>query len=80
MNLKVGKTALQIQSNPLPPKLVKERKDINLYEKVLVSDINTMNKNKLQMEQWSILSDNIIYVRSVGNDIMNGTDIKMVDY
>ena len=32
------------------------------------------------MEQWSILSDNIIYVRSVGNDTMNGIDIKMVDY
>ena len=74
--LKVGKTTLQIQNNPLLPKQVKERKDINLYEKVLVSDINTMNKNKLQMEQWSILSDNIIYVRSVGNDTMNGIDIK----
>ena len=78
--LKVGKTSLQIQSNPLLPKQVKERKDINLYEKVLVSDINTMNKNKLQMEQWSILSDNIIYVRSVGNDTMNEIDIKTVDY
>ena len=32
------------------------------------------------MEQWSILSDNIIYVRSVNNDAMNGIDIKMVDY
>ena len=49
--LKVGKTALQIQSNPFLPKQVKERKDINLYEKVLVSDKNTMNKNKSQMEQ-----------------------------
>ena len=78
--LKVGKTTLDIQSNPLLPKQVKERKDINLYEKVLVSDINPMNKNKSQMEQWSILSDNIIYLRSVDNDAMNGIDIKMVDY
>ena len=78
--LKVGKTTLDIQSNPLPPKQVKERKDINLYEKVLVSDINTMNRNKSQMEQWSILSDNIIYVRSVNNDAINRIDIKMVDY
>ena len=51
----------------------------NLYEKVLISDINT-NKNKSQMEQWSILSDNILYVRSEGNGVMNGIDIKMVDY
>ena len=26
------------------------------------------------------MSDNIVYVRSEGNDIMNGIDIKMVDY
>ena len=32
------------------------------------------------MEQWSILSNNIVYVRSEGNDVMNGIDIKMVDY
>ena len=47
---------------------------------MLVSDVNTMDKNKSQMEQWSILSDNIVYVRSVGNDDMNGIEIKMVDY
>ena len=32
------------------------------------------------MEQWSILSDNIVYVRSAGKNVMNGIDIKMVDY
>ena len=32
------------------------------------------------MEQWSILSDNIVYVRSEGNNIMNGIDIQTVDY
>ena len=32
------------------------------------------------MEQWSILSDNIVHVRSVGYDKMSGVDIKMVDY
>ena len=58
------------------PKQVKERKDINLYEKVLVSDTNTMNKNKSQIEQWSILSDNIVYVRSAGKDVINRIDIK----
>ena len=75
--LKVGKTALQ-QSKPNLTKQVKERKDINMYEKVLISDMNTI-KNRSQMEQWSILSDNIVYVKSVGNDIMNGIDIKMMD-
>ena len=32
------------------------------------------------MEQWSILSDNIIYVKSEDKDIMNGIDIKSIDY
>ena len=32
------------------------------------------------MEQWSILSDNIVYVKSEDNDIMNGIDIKSIDY
>ena len=60
--LKVRKTVLQSQSNSYLPKQVKERKDINIYGKVLISNMNTI-KNKLQMEQWSILSDNIVYVR-----------------
>ena len=50
-----------------------------MYVKVLISAMN-MVRNNSQMEQWSILSDNIVYVRSAGNDSMNGIDIKMVDY
>ena len=60
-------------------KQLKEKEEINLYEQVLVSDVNTIDKNKSQMEQWSILNDNIVYVRSVGYDDMNGMDIKTVD-
>ena len=33
-----------------------------------------------QIEQWSILSDNIVYVKSEDRDIMNGIDIKPIDY
>ena len=72
--LKIKKIVSQ-QSSPNLPKQVKERKDVNMYEKVLISDMN-MIKNNLQMGQWSILSDYIVYVRSEGNDIMNGIDIK----
>ena len=32
------------------------------------------------MEQWSIPSDNIIYVKSGDNDITNGIDINLIDY
>ena len=67
------------QNNAKSPKQLKERKDVNQYEKVLISDRN-MIKNNSQMEQWSILNDNIVYVRSEDNDVMNGIDIKMVDY
>ena len=54
-------------------------KDVNQYEKALLSDRN-MIKSDLQMEQWSILSSNIVYVKSEDNDIMNGIDIKPIDY
>ena len=67
------------QNNANLPKQLKERKDVNQYETVLISYRN-MIKNNSQMEQWSILSDNIVYVRSEGNDVMNGIDIKTVDY
>ena len=33
-----------------------------------------------QMDQWSILSDNIVYVKSKDSDIMSGIDIKLIDY
>ena len=36
--------------------------NINQYEKALLSDRN-MRRSNAQMEQWSILSDNIVYVR-----------------
>ena len=78
--LKVRKVSHDIQNKLLLLKQLIERKDTNQYENVLVSDVNTMDKNKSQMEQWSILSDNIVYVRLVGNDDMNGIDIKMADY
>ena len=61
-------------------KRLKGKEEINLYEKVLVSDINTLDKNKSQMEQWPILSDNIIHVKSAGYKDASGVDIKMIDY
>ena len=32
------------------------------------------------MEQWLILSDNIVYIRSKDSDIMNDIDMKSKDY
>ena len=57
----------------------KQKEFGNQYEKALLSDRNTRRSNA-QMEQWSILSDNIVYVRSKDSDIMNGIDIKSIDY
>ena len=63
----------------ISPKQETFANDVNQYEKVLLSNRNTRRSN-LQMEQWSILSDNIVYVRSEDNDIMNGINIKSIDY
>ena len=52
--------------------------DVNQYKKALLSDRN--QRSNSQMEQWSILSDNIVYVKSEDSDIMNGIDIRLIDY
>ena len=67
------------QNTSILPKQVTSRDDVNQYEKALLSD-RDMIKSNLQMEQWSILSDNIVYVKSENNDIMNGIDKKLIDY
>ena len=54
--------------------------DVNQYEKALLSGRNMKRGSDSQIEQWSILSDNIVYVRSEDRDIMNGIDIKPIDY
>ena len=67
------------QNTSISPKQVTFANDVNQYEKALLSDRN-MRRSNLQMEQWSILSDNIVYVKSEDNDIMNGINIKLIDY
>ena len=54
--------------------------DVNQYEKALLSGKNMKRRSDSQIEQWSILSDNIVYIRSEDRDIMNGIDIKPIDY
>ena len=54
--------------------------DVNQYEKALLSGKNIKRGSNSQNEQWSILSDNIVYIRSEDTDIMNGIDIKPIDY
>ena len=63
---------------PISPKQATFTNDVNQYEKALLSDRNARRSNS-QMEQWSILSDNIVYVKSEDSDIMNGINIKPID-
>ena len=65
---------------PISPKQAMFTNDVNQYEKALLSDRNMKRGNNSQIEQWSILSDNIVYVKSEDRDIMNGIDIKLIDY
>ena len=62
------------------PKQVRLAGDTNPYERALLSDRNLDRKFNSQIEQWSILSDNITYVKSEDKDIMSGIDIKPIDY
>ena len=54
--------------------------DTNPYEKVLLSDRNLDRKFNSQIEQWSILSNNITYIKSEDKDIMSSIDIKPINY
>ena len=64
----------------ISPKQAMCTSDVNQYERALLSDRNMKRGSNSQIEQWSILSDNIVYVRSEDRDIMNGIDIKLIDY
>ena len=67
---------LDWQGVPGSPKQATFTSDVNQYEKAFLSDRNMKKGNNSQIEQWSILSDNIVYVKSEDRDIMNGIDIK----
>ena len=67
------------QNIPSPVKQDKFIRNVNQYEKALLND-RYVKKNNVQMDQWSILSDNIVYVKSKDNDIMSGIDIKPIIY
>ena len=76
---KVKIRKLDQRTAPVSPKQATFINDVNQYEKALLNDRN-MRRSNAQMEQWLILSDNIVYVRSENSDIMNGIDIKSIDY
>ena len=76
---KVKIRKLDQHNTPISLKQATFANDVNQYEKVLLSDRNRRRSNA-QMDQWSILSDNIVYVKSQDRDIMNGIDIKSIDY
>ena len=67
------------QNIPDSPKQETFANNVNQYEKALLSD-RYIRRSNAQMDQWSILSDNIVYVKSKDSDIMNGIDIKSIDY
>ena len=67
------------QNNPGSVKQDTFASNVNQYEKALLND-RYVRRSNVQMDQWSILSDNIVYVKSKDNDIMNGIDIKPIVY
>ena len=67
------------QNVPDSPKQETFANNVNQYEKALLSD-RYMSRSNAQMDQWSILSDNIVYVKSKDSDIMGGIAIKSIDY
>ena len=71
---------LNKQSVPIIQKGDSSVGDINPYEKALLSERNLNRQRNSQIEQWSILSDNIKYIKSEDMDSKSGVDIKSIDY
>ena len=71
---------LNWHNNSIPQRQATFINDVNQYEKALLRGRNVKKGSNSQMEQWSILSNNIVYVRSEERDIINGIDIKPIDY
>ena len=55
---------LNRHNNSIPQRQATFINDVNQYEKALLNGRNVKKGSNSQMEQWSILSDNIVYVRS----------------
>ena len=75
----IGIRKLVQQNIPDSPKQETFAKNVNQYEKALLSD-RYMSSSNAQMDQWLILRDNIVYVKSKDSDIMGGIPIKSIDY
>ena len=70
---------LNRHNNSIPQRQATFINDVKQYEKALLSGRIVKKGSNSQMKQWSILSDNIVYIRSEDRDIMNGIDIKPID-
>ena len=77
---KIKLRKLDRQDVPSLSKQVTFTSDVNPYERALLCDRNAKKGNNSQIKQWSILSDNIVYVKSEDRNNMNGIDIKQIDY
>ena len=54
---------LNWHNNSIPQRQATFINDVNQFEKALLSGRNMKKGSNSQMEQWSILSNNIVYVR-----------------
>ena len=68
------------QSVSITPKRDNLVGDTNPYEKALLNDRNLNRQCNSQIEQWSILSDNIKYIKSEDTDSKSDINIKTIDY
>ena len=56
-----------------------DREDDNLYKRVILNKVYKEKDKTPQMENWSILSDNIKYVQH-DEKIPHRLDLKILDY
>ena len=52
----------------------------NMYQKAILTDINKTGKDPVQIEEWSILSDHVKYVKHDGSGTFHNLNIDALNY
>ena len=50
----------------------------NIYQKAILSDVS--KRNPAQMEEWSILSDHVKYIKHDGSEMFHNLNIDTLNY
>ena len=52
----------------------------NTYQKAILTNVNKTEKHPTQIEEWSILSDHVKYVKHDGSETFHNLNVHTLNY